>query len=112
MWNESIYTVLLNASLATILLVFSAFTLTYKDAVWAKLARVAVAPFTVLALLKIGFWGTEQNKYFRPLVSVLRGEPFCSDLQGLLFVLDAVLHDGCCMWYDHADHRPIPYKPL
>lgn len=67
MWDGSIPPLLLNASLVTVLLVFSAFTLTYKDVVWAKLARVAVAPFIISALFHVG-WDATRTKYSNPLV--------------------------------------------
>ena len=79
MWDEYL-TVLLNANLGTVLLVFSTFTLTYKDEIWAKLARIAVAPFIIFAFLEVGFGDAMRSKLLHPLVSVSQREPFCSSI--------------------------------
>jgi len=65
MWDGYL-TVLLNPNLGTVLLVFSTFTLTYKDEIWAKLARIAVAPFIIFAFLEVGFGDTMRSKLLHP----------------------------------------------
>ncbi|KAF8342657.1 uncharacterized protein EI90DRAFT_3190151 [Cantharellus anzutake] len=59
---------------AHLLLFFGTFSLTYKDAVWGKFARLAVAPILILATAKYEYEGRETVKtmYFKPVLISIR----------------------------------------
>ncbi|KAF8342658.1 uncharacterized protein EI90DRAFT_3011169 [Cantharellus anzutake] len=110
MWNEVVPAIPLNLITANVLLFISVFTLTYKDAVWAKLARMFAAPFIVVFSLRLvsGDSAKPENaiNFLVPAVSI--GYAYDMIMHAIDLSIGSLYDTSPPHWVSHRSGKTLP----